>query len=113
MYVMSSLPKTHQSIAGGIFQTMSRLGGAVGFGLTTAVFNAVSGAGVPSSGYYANDRIAPYAGAFWLAFGANVVGLMLCPWLRIGVQGGAGGTDSRDDRRPEEKSRGSEDKVEG
>lgn len=90
--MVNRLPLTHQSTAGATFQTMSRLGGAVGFGLTTAVFNAISASladqgGVPSSGYYAGDHYAPYAGAFWVACGANVIGLMVCPWLRIGTQG--------------------------
>ncbi|KAI7041609.1 putative transporter [Hortaea werneckii] len=41
MYVMSSMPPSQQSIAGGIFQTVAKLSMTIGFGIATAVFSAV------------------------------------------------------------------------
>jgi hypothetical protein len=41
MYVMSSLSKEQQSVAGGFFQMTTRLCSTVGLGITTAIFDSV------------------------------------------------------------------------
>ncbi|KAF1979218.1 MFS general substrate transporter [Bimuria novae-zelandiae CBS 107.79] len=86
MYVMSSMPPNKQSIAGSLLQTLTRLSQAVGMGIATAIYDAVERS--PStSGYYANDPIAPYAGTFWFATGMATLGVILVPFLTIGTQG--------------------------
>lgn len=86
MYVLSSMPPSRQSIAGSLFQTLTRLCTAVGYGIATAIFNAVE-ASPASSGYYANNAVEPYAAAFWFSAGAAAIGIVFVPWLRIGTQG--------------------------
>ena len=86
MYVLSALPPHRQSIAGSIFQTVTKLCIAVGYGITTAIFNAVS-ANPSISGYYANDSAEPYAATFWFSMSIAVVGFALVPLLTIGTQG--------------------------
>ncbi|EKG21118.1 Major facilitator superfamily [Macrophomina phaseolina MS6] len=88
MYVMSSLPAEQQSIAGGIFQTVTKLCVTIGMGISTAIFDAVEARGVATSGYFANDPIEPYAATFLYCAGVAALGIPLCGWLRIGVQGG-------------------------
>src|SRR3989337_384991 len=89
MYVLSSMPANRQSIAGSLFQTLTRLCTAVGYGIATAIFKAVE-TSPATSGYYANNAAEPYAAAFWFSAGAAVVGLLFVPFLRIGTQGHTG-----------------------
>jgi len=86
MYVMSTMPKSEQSVASGLFQTVTRLCTTIGFGISTAAFNAVQEH--PSkSGYYAGDPIEPYAAAFWFSFASAATSLLCLPWITIGTQG--------------------------
>lgn len=89
MYVMSSLPPSQQSIAGSIFQTVTKLCQSVGYGIGTAVFNAVSQN--PSlGGYYKNDvATQPYSAVFWFATASCGASVILASFLTIGTQGGA------------------------
>lgn len=86
MYVLSSLPASQQSIAGSIIQTITKLCVAVGYGITTAIFNAVS-ASPSKTGYYANDPAEPFAATFWLAFALGAIGVAMVPFLTIRTQG--------------------------
>ena len=43
MYVLSSMDKELQSTAGGVFNTVLQLGTGIGLGITTAVWNSVTG----------------------------------------------------------------------
>jgi hypothetical protein len=89
MYVLSSMPLNRQSIAGSLFQTLTRLSTAVGFGIATAIFEAVRDS--PSrTGYYANNAAAPYAATFWFAVASAALGLVFVPFLKIGTQGHEG-----------------------
>lgn len=89
MYVVSSLPPEQQSIAGGIFQTVTKLCQTIGYGITTAIFNSVS-QNPDMGGYYKNYReTQPYSAVFWFATAASVFGLLLVPFLKIGTQGGS------------------------
>lgn len=86
MYVMSSLPAAQQSIAGGIFQTVTRLCMTIGFGVTTALFNAVQrNPGMPS---YWDVETQPYTATFWFALACSVVSVALVPFLTLTTQGG-------------------------
>ncbi|KAL6708338.1 hypothetical protein ACN47E_003262 [Coniothyrium glycines] len=91
MYVLSSMPINKQSIAGSLFQTLTRLCTAVSFGIATAIFDAIQKQ-PPTSGYYANNPMAPFAGVFWFSAGVSLPGLVLVPLLRITTQGHRGDT---------------------
>lgn len=85
------MPTNKQSIAGSLLQTLTRLCTAVGYGIATAVFDAVEGH--PSaSGYYANNVIEPFAAVFWFAAACAFIGTLFVPFLRIGTQGHRGDT---------------------
>jgi hypothetical protein len=85
MYVMSSLPKSQQSIASGVFQTLTRLSLVIGMATTTAIYDsAVLG---PDTGFHAGDPIRPYSHVYWFALAAAASSLPLVPFLRIGTQG--------------------------
>lgn len=85
MYVMSSMPPSQQSIAGSIFQTVTKLCQSVGFGIATAVFNAVQQS--PSLASYWDPVTQPYTATFWFATASALLGLGLVPFLTIGTQG--------------------------
>ncbi|KAF2168005.1 hypothetical protein M409DRAFT_53340 [Zasmidium cellare ATCC 36951] len=86
MYVMSSMPPSQQSTAGGIFQTVTKLCMTIGLGINTAVFNSVQQK--PSLSNYWDRMTQPYAAVFWFAFAATTLSVMLVPFLTIGTQGG-------------------------
>ncbi|KAJ1715440.1 hypothetical protein AFCA_012613 [Aspergillus flavus] len=97
MYVMSSLPPEQQSIAGGIFQTVTKLCVAIGMGISTAIFDAVQARGTATSGYFKDDPIEPYSATFLYSAGIAALGIPLCAFLRIGAQGhGGDGKKGRD-----------------
>jgi hypothetical protein len=89
MYVLSSMPANRQSIAGSLFQTLTRLCTAVGYGIATAIFNTVESSPA-TSGYYANNSVEPYAATFWFAAASAALGILFTPWLKIGTQGHVG-----------------------
>ncbi|KAF2266116.1 MFS general substrate transporter [Lojkania enalia] len=99
MYVLSSMPPNRQSIAGSLFQTLTRLCTAVGYGIATAIFNAVEN-NPSKSGYYANNAVEPYAAAFWFSVGAAALGIVFVPWLKIGTQGHMGDKGRLVNREP-------------
>ncbi|GAB7353401.1 hypothetical protein MBLNU459_g3875t1 [Dothideomycetes sp. NU459] len=88
MYVMSSLPPSQQSIAGSIFQTVTKLCQSIGYGIATAVFNSV--ARNPSmGGYYRNDvATQPYAAVCWFAAASSALSIVVACFLTLGTQGG-------------------------
>jgi hypothetical protein len=88
MYVMSSLPPSQQSIAGGIFNTVSKLCNNLGLGIATSVNSAVAHQMTAST-----PAIRPYLSAFWFSAAAAGVSLFMVPFLTIGTQGGDGPDD--------------------
>ncbi|KAK8079443.1 major facilitator superfamily MFS-1 [Apiospora hydei] len=86
MYVVSSLPKSQQSIASSVFQTTIKLATVLGLGICAALFASV--AERPArSGYYAGDPFEPYAALFWFAAAVSFVSLLIVPLLHIKTQG--------------------------
>lgn len=81
MYVMSSLPPSEQSLAGGIFNTVSKLVSNVGLGVTTAIYNAVRDQG-------GSSVIRPYLSTYWFATAVAGIAIFLVPFLKLGTQGG-------------------------
>lgn len=79
MYVMSSLPSEQQSVAGGLFNTVIRLGATVGIGIQTSIYN--------SAGGEENGRWRPYQTTFWVSLVGGVLALGFVPFLTLGRQG--------------------------
>jgi hypothetical protein len=82
MYVMSSLPPKQQSLAGGIFNTVSKICGAVGLGISASVYNAES-----TSAAALQTSTRPYIMVFWFCAASAGVGMLFVPFLTIGTQG--------------------------
>lgn len=83
------MPRNKQSIAGSLLQTLTRLCTAVGYGIATAIFDAVE-RNPPTSGYYAKNAVAPFAAVFWFAMGVCFLAVLFVPFLRITTQGHKG-----------------------
>ncbi|KAK5951882.1 hypothetical protein OHC33_007175 [Knufia fluminis] len=82
-YVMSSLPLDQQSVAGGMFSTVTRLASTVGLGISTTVFASAGGTTEVSR----DVPWRPYQSTFWVSLVGAVLGLALTPFLTIGKQG--------------------------
>jgi MFS family permease len=88
MYVMSSLSKEQQSVAGGLFQMVTRLCVTVGMGISTAIFDGVVNHPA-KSGSDAGTQEEPYAATFWFAMAASGLSIFFVPFLSIKTQGHA------------------------
>ncbi|THX35942.1 putative transporter [Aureobasidium pullulans] len=86
LYVASSMPVHQQSIAGSIVQTVTKLCQSVGFGIGTAVFNAV-GRSAKEGGRW-DVATKPYSAVFWFAAAASGTSIVFATFLTIGTQGG-------------------------
>ncbi|KAM7213190.1 Major Facilitator Superfamily domain containing protein [Rhypophila decipiens] len=86
MYVVSSLPKSQQSVASSIFQTAIKLSTVIGLGICAAIFASVS-EHPATAGYYVHDPFEPYAALFWFATAVSLISLLLVPFLNITTQG--------------------------
>ncbi|KAI9705181.1 MAG: hypothetical protein M1820_005328 [Bogoriella megaspora] len=86
MYVLSSLPKSQQSIASSVFQTTIKLAVTIGLSVCAAIFSSVSD-NPATSGFYAHDPFEPYAALFWFATAMSFISLLLVPFLKIKTQG--------------------------
>ncbi|KAJ5674253.1 hypothetical protein N7462_009692 [Penicillium macrosclerotiorum] len=84
MYVMSSLPPSQQSIAGSIFNTVSKLCNNLGLGIATSVNNAVANQMTATT-----PAIRPYLAVYWFAAAAAGLSLVMVPFLTLGTQGDA------------------------
>jgi hypothetical protein len=92
MYVMSSLPKHQQSVAGGIFNTAAKLAWTMGLGITTAIFDGLSAARPPASstdtmGLTDAQIIHPYHAVWWFATASAGSSLLIVWALKLGTQG--------------------------
>ena len=93
MYVISSLPPSEQSLAGGIFNTVSKLVSNVGLGVTTAIYNAAR----DENG---SSVIRPYLETYWFATAIAGAAIFLVPFLKIGTQGGGASKEQSDEDSP-------------
>lgn len=98
---MSSLPSEQQSVAGGMFQTVTRLATTVGLGIATTVFAAAGGSTEVS------DSVPwrPYQSTFWVSLVGAVIALLLTPFLTIGKQGARQKAEAHVERGPQEVSK--------
>ena len=101
MYVMQALPSHQQSLAGGIFNMLIRLGSTIAIGISTAVYSSVQQK--QSAG---DDPITPYRMAIFVSVGLAAVSCMFVPFLRIGTQG-----NTPDEKTASEESTASMDLV--
>jgi hypothetical protein len=100
MYVLSSLPSSQQSLAGGIFNTITKVGTAVGLGITTSIYNAAG-----TSGEALQRTWRPYELVFWFCVGCSGLGVLCVPFLTITTQGG------KDSREQSSHGNSEEDKT--
>jgi hypothetical protein len=84
MYVMQALPVHQQSLAGGIFNMLIRLGSTIAIGISTAVYSSVQVAQAEGG-----DVIRPYRMAIFVSVGLAGLSCLFIPFLRIGTQGNA------------------------
>jgi len=84
MYVMSALPREQQSVAGGLFTTVTRLSATVGLGVQTSIYNSLGGSAYGSGA----ELWRPYQSTFWVSLVGAVVALFLVPFVTIKRQGG-------------------------
>lgn len=85
MYVMSSLPSSQQSLAGGIFNTLTKLCTNIGLGITTAIYVSIE------NKRPAPQPIEPYLGTYWISAGFAGLAVVFVLFLKIGTQGGTSG----------------------
>lgn len=85
MYVMSSLPLTRQSVAGGILNTAMRLSSGLGLGVSTAVFDGVNVSDF--DGEKLSSHYGKYRATFFMALACAGLSLFLVPFLTIKSQG--------------------------
>lgn len=83
MYVMSSLPPDQQSVAGGLFNTVTRLVATIGLGIQTSIYNSAGGSAQGPGAYHYR----PYQATFWVSLVGAVLALFLVPFITIGKQG--------------------------
>ncbi|KAI4869554.1 MFS general substrate transporter [Hypoxylon rubiginosum] len=82
MYVMQSLPKHQQSLAGGIFNMVIRLSNTAIMGISTAVFSSVE---MTAEGM--TDPMVKFTRTFQVSVALSAVGLLLSVFIRLGTQG--------------------------
>ena len=83
MCVMSSLPSEQQSVAGGLFNTATRLAATIGIGIQTSVYNSLGGSAFGEGA----QLYKPYQSTFWVSSAGAALALFLVPFLTIKKQG--------------------------
>lgn len=82
MYVVSSFEPERQSLAGGIFNTITKICGAVGLGISSSIYSA------ESTGHAAlQTSFRPYSMVFWFCLASSALGFCFVPFLTIRTQG--------------------------
>ncbi|KAI9926682.1 hypothetical protein AWENTII_011301 [Aspergillus wentii] len=80
MYVMSYLPPDDQSMAGGILNTVNKLGNNIALGITTYIHTSVRN-------QTSSDSIKPYLSVYWFSAAATGITIFMVPFLTIKTQG--------------------------
>ncbi|KAF7192794.1 putative MFS-type transporter [Pseudocercospora fuligena] len=88
---MTSLPQSHQSIAGGILHTIVRLTATIGFGIATALFNGIQRK--PTLASHWDNATQPFSAVFWFCVACSALSVFLVPFLTIRTQGGSEDVD--------------------
>lgn len=82
MYVMSSLPSSQQSVAGGVFNTLGKMCVTIGLGIRGGVYTATSVGDAALQ-----EVVTPYRMVFWFATAAAGLSILFVPFMTIGKQG--------------------------
>ncbi|KAI0840783.1 MFS general substrate transporter [Hypoxylon sp. FL0890] len=82
MYVMQSLPKHQQSLAGGIFNVVIRLSNAAVMGISTAVYSSVE---LTAEGMA--DPMLKFTRTFQVSVAFAAASVLFAPFIRLGTQG--------------------------
>jgi hypothetical protein len=93
MYVMSSLPPSQQSIAGGIFNTVNKLCNNLGLGIATSIESSIANRMTAST-----PAVQPYLSVYWFAAAAAGLSLVMIPFLKLGTQGNAAPESDQNDQ---------------
>ncbi|KAL4989259.1 major facilitator superfamily-domain-containing protein [Aspergillus falconensis] len=96
-YVMSSLPREQQSLAGGILSAVNRLLSNITLSISTAVYYAGSQRQAARGD---GTRLGGYKAAFWMLVGIAGVNLLLVPLLKIERRVLEAGAQEETDRAP-------------
>ncbi|XXG98451.1 hypothetical protein Hte_004775 [Hypoxylon texense] len=99
MYVMQSLPKHQQSLAGGIFNMVIRLSNTAIMGISTAVFSSVE---MTAEGMA--DPMIKFTRTFQVSVALSAVGLLLAVFIRLGTQGNHPEEEERQEVEKEDKN---------
>ncbi|KAI1481627.1 MFS general substrate transporter [Daldinia eschscholtzii] len=99
MYVMESLPKDKQSLAGGIFNVVIRLANTAVMGISTAVFSSVQ---LTPEGMA--DPMLKYTRTFQTSIGFSAACLVLTCFIRLGTQGNSPSEQGEGERSQSENS---------
>jgi nitrate/nitrite transporter NarK len=83
MYVMSTLPPEQQSVAGGLFNTVTRLSSTVGLGVQTSIYNGLGGSAFGRG----SQLYRPYQSTFWVSLVGAVAAVFLGSFVTINRQG--------------------------
>ncbi|KAL7627678.1 hypothetical protein AAE478_001872 [Parahypoxylon ruwenzoriense] len=99
MYVMQSLPKHQQSLAGGIFNVVIRLSNTAVMGISTAVYSSVE---LTPEGMA--DPMVKFTRTFQVSVAFAAVSLLIAPFIRLGTQGNHPEEESQEATDQSEKS---------
>ncbi|KAI8959004.1 MFS general substrate transporter [Daldinia sp. FL1419] len=99
MYVMESLPKNQQSLAGGIFNVVIRLANTAVMGISTAIFSSVQ---LTPEGMA--DPMLKFTRTFQTSVAFSAACLILTFFIRLGTQGNSLGDEGKDKKRSHENS---------
>ena len=82
MYVMESVARDKQGLAGGLMNTVIQIAGVIGLGVSSSIYDAVVGDATEPE-----IIIKGYRAAYWLSVGVAGFGCILTLFVRVGTQG--------------------------
>lgn len=100
MYVMQSLPKHQQSLAGGIFNVVIRLGNTAVMGISTAVFSSVE---LTPEGLA--DPILKFTRTFQVSIAFAAASVLVSLFIRLGTQGNHPKEDGQEKSQSDKSTR--------
>lgn len=77
IYISHVVKQDEQSLAGGLFQTMTQIGSSVGVTVTTVIFNRITESYATESNPSPDPVLASYHAAQWCTFGFGVLAAAL------------------------------------
>ncbi|KAI5919851.1 major facilitator superfamily domain-containing protein [Camillea tinctor] len=91
MYVMQSLPRHQQSMAGGIFNVVIRLSNTAVMGISTAVYSSIelTPAGI-------DNPMLKYTRTFQVSIALSALSLLISPFIRLKTQGNSPKVEAND-----------------